>query len=98
MKLIIAIIREVQLDYVREALIKAEITRITVSRASGHGQQRMEEMYRGQKVVPNLIPKIKLEVAVNDNFANSRLTYSISLRLLFKPKLAIINSSSHETP
>jgi len=70
MKLIIAIIREAQLDQVREALIDAEITRITVSRVSGHGQQVLEEMHRGQKVVPNLIPKIKLEIAVNDRFAD----------------------------
>ena len=70
MKLITAIIREVQLDKVREALIKAEITRITVSRVSGHGQQRIEEMYRGQRIVPDLIPKIKIEIAVNDAFVN----------------------------
>ena len=68
MKLVIAIIREVQLDKVREALIKAEITRITVSRVSGHGQQRIEEMYRGQRIVPDLIPKIKIEIAVNEAF------------------------------
>jgi len=70
MKLITAIIREVQLDKVREALIKEEITRITVSRVSGHGQQRIEEMYRGQRIVPDLIPKIKIEIAVNDAFVN----------------------------
>ncbi|MCU0460881.1 MAG: P-II family nitrogen regulator [Bacteroidales bacterium] len=68
MKLITAIIREVQLDKVREALIAAEITRITVSRVSGHGQQRIEEMYRGQRIVPDLIPKIKIEIAVNESF------------------------------
>jgi nitrogen regulatory protein PII len=68
MKLITAIIREVQLDKVREALIAAEITRITVSRVSGHGQQRIEEMYRGQRIVPDLIPKIKIEIAVNEAF------------------------------
>jgi nitrogen regulatory protein PII len=68
MKLITAIIREVQLERVREALIEAEITRITVSRVSGHGRQRIEEVYRGQKVVPDLIPKIKIEIAVNDPF------------------------------
>lgn len=68
MKLIIAVIREAQLDAVREALIAAEITRITVSKVSGHGQQHQEEYYRGQKVVPNLIPKIKVEIAVNDEF------------------------------
>ncbi len=70
MKLIIAIIRENQLDQVREALIDAEITRITVSRVSGHGQQRQEEFYRGQRVVPNLIPKIKIEIGVNDEFVD----------------------------
>jgi nitrogen regulatory protein P-II 1 len=70
MKLITAIIRETQLDAVREALIDAEITRITVSRVSGHGQQTSEEIYRGQKVIPNLIPKIRLEIAVNDTFVD----------------------------
>jgi nitrogen regulatory protein P-II 1 len=70
MKLVTAIIREVQLDKVREALIAAEITRITVSRVSGHGQQRIEEMYRGQRIVPDLIPKIKIEIAVNDSFVD----------------------------
>lgn len=68
MKLITAIIRESRLDHVREALFDAEITRITVSRVSGHGQQIKEEIYRGRKVVPNLTPKIRLEIAVNDDF------------------------------
>jgi nitrogen regulatory protein PII len=70
MKLIIAIIREVQLDQVRQALIEAEIRRITVSRVSGHGQQRIEEMYRGQVIIPDLIPKIRIEIAVNDAFVD----------------------------
>jgi len=70
MKLITAIIRETMLDQVREALIETQITRITVSRVSGHGQQQSEEFYRGNKVVPNLIPKIRLEIAVNDAFVD----------------------------
>ena len=70
MKLITAIIRENKLDQVREALIEAEITRITVSRVSGHGQQHSEEIYRGSKVIPNLIPKVRLEIAVNDTFVD----------------------------
>jgi nitrogen regulatory protein P-II 1 len=70
MKLITAIIRENMLDQVRETLIEAEITRITVSRVSGHGQQVSEEIYRGEKVIPNLIPKIRLEIAVNDSFVD----------------------------
>jgi nitrogen regulatory protein P-II 1 len=70
MKLITAIIRENKLDQVREALVEAEITRITVSRVSGHGQQVREEIYRGQSIVPNLIPKMRLEIAVNDEFVD----------------------------
>jgi nitrogen regulatory protein P-II 1 len=70
MKLITAIIHETQLDMVREALIEADITRITVSRVSGHGKQRREEIYRGKKVIPNLNPKIRLDIAVNDAFVD----------------------------
>ena len=68
MKLVTAIIREVKLDEVREALIENDITRITVVRVAGHGQQKREEIYRGRKVVPNLVPKIKIEIAVNEEF------------------------------
>lgn len=69
MKLVIAIIRENQLDQVREALIEAGVSRITVSHVSGHGRnQTGEEIYRGQKIIPNLVPNIRLEIAVNDNF------------------------------
>ncbi len=71
MKLITAIIRESQLDQVREALIHVDITRITVSRVSGHGQQIREEIYRGRRIVPNLTPKIRLEIAVNDKFVDT---------------------------
>ncbi len=70
MKLITAIIRETKLDEVREALIENEITRITVIRVSGHGQQTREQIYRGKKIVPGLIPKVKLEIAVNDAFVD----------------------------
>ena len=73
MKLITAIIRERKLDQVREALIEAGITRITVSRVSGHGQQMGEEIYRGQKIIPNLVPKIRLEIAVNNEFVDTTI-------------------------
>lgn len=68
MKLLIAIIRENQLDQVREALVQAGVSRITVSNVSGHGRQQTEEIYRGQKVIPNLVPNIRVEIALNDNF------------------------------
>lgn len=70
MKLVIAIIRETQLDEVREALIEAEIRRITVTRVSGHGKSADEEIYRGKKVVPGLIPRVRLEIALNDDFVD----------------------------
>jgi len=70
MKLITAIIHETQLDMVREALIEADITRITVTRVSGHGKQRKEEIYRGKKVIPDLNPKIRLDIAVNNEFVD----------------------------
>jgi nitrogen regulatory protein P-II 1 len=68
MKLITAIIQNAKLDAVRESLIAAKITRITVSRVTGHGRQADEELYRGQVVVPNLIPKARLDIACNDEF------------------------------
>lgn len=68
MKLITAIIREEKLDEVRQALIDAEIERITVSRVSGHGQQMEIEFQRGRKVIPNLIPRVQVVIACNDAF------------------------------
>ena len=70
MKLITAIIQEDKLDDVREALINAEIERITVSRVSGHGRQQEITVLRGKKVVPNLIPKIQVAIACNDQYEN----------------------------
>ena len=68
MKLITAIIPADRLDPVREALIQAGISRITVSRVTGHGQQEDMDLYRGQEIVPNLIPKVRLDIAVNKKF------------------------------
>jgi len=74
MKLITAIIQPDKLDEVREALIRAEITRISVSRCTGHGRQQDEqkvqdeEIYRGQVVMPNLRNKVRLDIACNDAF------------------------------
>ena len=71
MKLITAIIRPEELDVVREALIKADITRITVSRCTGLGRAQADtELYRGHEVTPDLIPKVRLEIVVNDDFVD----------------------------
>jgi len=73
MKLITAIVREVQLNQVHEELLKADIKRITVGRVSGHGVQKREEIYRGMLVAPALIPKIKIEIAVNDEYVKTTI-------------------------
>lgn len=70
MKLITAIIQEDKLDEVREALVAAQIGRITVTRVDGHGRQEKTEIYRGQTVAPNLIPKVEIKIAVNDEFVD----------------------------
>lgn len=68
MKLVTAIIQPEKLDAVHQALIDAEIFRVSVSRCTGHGQQSDRDLYRGQEVTPDLIPKVRLEIAVNDEF------------------------------
>ena len=75
MKLVTAIIQPDKLDEVRQALIAAEITRITVSRCTGHGRgTTTEELYRGQAVIPDLIPKVRLDIACNDEFVDAAVT------------------------
>ena len=71
MKQITAIIQTDKLDEVREALMAAEITRITVSRCAGHGQDPGDPLiYRGVETKPNLIPKIRIDIWVNDEFVD----------------------------
>lgn len=85
MKLITAIIRETQLDKVHECLFQNEITRITVSRVSGHGRQSKEEIYRGNVVKPTLIPKCKIEIAVNEAFVQPTIEAIIKGARTSKP-------------
>ncbi len=69
MKLIIAIIQPYKLEAVKEALYASEVNLITVSEVLGHGRQKgVTEVYRGNKESGNLLRKIRLEIAVNDNF------------------------------
>lgn len=71
MKLIIAIIQPHKLDDVKVALNKNEIFRLTVSDVQGYGQQKgFKEVYRGAEFTVNLIRKVRLEIAVNDNFVD----------------------------
>ena len=69
MKLIIAIIQPYKLEEVKRYLYSAEVNLITVSEVLGHGRQKgVTEVYRGVKEAGNLLKKIRLEIAVNDNF------------------------------
>lgn len=69
MKLIIAIIQPHKLDEVKKALYSADVNLITVSEVLGHGRQiGVDEFYRGVRETGNLLRKIRLEIAVNDNF------------------------------
>jgi nitrogen regulatory protein P-II 2 len=69
MKLVIAIIQPHKLEEVKEELYKAEVNLITVNEVLGHGRQKgITEVYRGFKETGNLLRKLRLEIAVNDNF------------------------------
>ena len=69
MKLIIAIIQPYRLEMVKEELYKAGINLLTVCEVLGHGRQKgVTEVYRGIKETGNLLRKVRLEIAVNDNF------------------------------
>lgn len=69
MKLIIAMIQPHKLPDVKKALFEADIHKMTVTNALGCGQQRgFTETYRGVVHEVNLLKKIKLEIAVNQDF------------------------------
>jgi nitrogen regulatory protein P-II 1 len=68
MKLVEAIIKPFKLDEVKDALHEVGIQGITVSEVKGFGRQKGHtELYRGAEYVVDFIPKVKLEIAVNDD-------------------------------
>jgi nitrogen regulatory protein P-II 1 len=70
MKMIMAIIKPFKLDDVREALSEAGVNGLTVTEVKGFGRQKGHtELYRGAEYVVDFLPKIKLEVAVDDDQA-----------------------------
>ena len=72
MKLVTAIIKPHQLDEVKEALEAFGINGMTISEASGYGRQRgHSEVYRGAEYTVDFVPKIRLEVIVDDMDAKS---------------------------
>ena len=69
MKLIIAYIQPHKLNDVKQELYKEEVYKMSVTNALGCGQQKgYHESYRGVDIEVNLLKKIRLEIAVNENF------------------------------
>ena len=67
MKLLTAIIKPHQLDEVKEALEAFGVAGMTISEASGYGRQRgHSEVYRGAEYTVDFVPKVRLEVLVDD--------------------------------
>ena len=70
MKKIEAIIKPFKLDEVKEALHEVGVSGITVTEAKGFGRQKGHtELYRGAEYVVDFLPKVKLEVVVDDDLA-----------------------------
>lgn len=74
MKLITAVIKPFKLDDVREALADNGVQGITVTEVKGFGRQKGHtELYRGAEYVVDFLPKVKIEVAVDDERLDSVL-------------------------
>ena len=68
MKLIMAVVKPFKLDDVREALVAAGVEGLTVSEVKGYGRQKGQtEIYRGAEYQVNFLPKVQLEVVVEDS-------------------------------
>ena len=69
MKLILAIIQPAKLEAVKEALSKVEVFRMTIVDVQGFGRQKGHaEVYRGHELTVNLLRKVQLQIAVNEDF------------------------------
>ena len=69
MKLIIAIIQPNRIEAVKEALTEVEVFRLTAMDVQGFGRQKGHtEVYRGHEISINLVRKVQLQIAVNEEF------------------------------
>jgi nitrogen regulatory protein PII len=74
MKMLIAIIQPTKLKAVQEALRRIGVSRLTVGDAMGFARQRgQDETYRGAEYKTNLLRKVALEIAVNDDFVEKTI-------------------------
>jgi nitrogen regulatory protein P-II 2 len=74
MKLIIAYVQPFKLNDVKQALYEKEIYKMSVTNAMGCGQQRgYTEQYRGADIEVNLLKKVRIEIAVNENYLQTTI-------------------------
>ena len=72
MKMVMAIIKPFKLDDVREALSEVGVTDVTVTEVKGFGRQKGHtELYRGSEYVIDFLPKVKVEVVVEDSLVDN---------------------------
>jgi len=74
MKIIVAYIQPEKLNDVKQALYEAQVFRMSITNALGCGQQKgYHESYRGVDIEVNLLKKVRLEIAVNEDFVQSTI-------------------------
>ena len=72
MKLIIAVIQPEELPYIKEELLRREIYKFTITNAKGQGKEiPVQEVYRGISHEITLLKKVRLEIAVNDEYVDA---------------------------
>jgi nitrogen regulatory protein P-II 2 len=80
MKYIIAVIKPGKLDEVREALSGIGITGMTVSEVKGFGRQKGHtELYRGAEYTVDFLPKVKVEIALDDSLTDQAVSTITSI-------------------
>jgi len=71
MKIITAIIKPFKLDEVRDSLMAIDVHGMTATEVKGYGRQKGHtEIYRGAEYIVSFLPKLKIEIAVNDDLAD----------------------------
>lgn len=79
MKLIVAIIQPTKLEAVKEALAQVEVFRMTVVDVQGFGRQKGHtEIYRGHEFSVNLLRKVEIQIAVNDDYVEKTVNAIIT--------------------
>jgi nitrogen regulatory protein PII len=74
MKLVSAIIKPFKLDEVREALSEVGVSGLTVTEVKGFGRQRGHtELYRGAEYVVDFLPKVKIELVIEDKLVDQAI-------------------------